>query len=68
MKLLIIVFSILFVLLFIVIFLAVYLTRNKDAQNNQNETETIICEKGYFLPIDNEGDKNCLKCNIEKCI
>ena len=44
------------------------LVNGRCEKDIQNETETIICEKGYFLPIDNEGDQNCLKCNIEKCI
>ena len=65
----------LFIILIIIIIIFFYLlfSRRKKFKNisinkTQNINNKIICESGFYLPLDDPLAKNCKKCSIENCI
>lgn len=66
---------ILFIILIIIIIIFLYLlfSKRKTLKNiiinkAQIENNKIICESGFYLPLDDPLAKNCKKCSIENCI
>ena len=64
----------LFIILIIVniIFFYLFFSRRKKFKNitinkTQNINNKIICESGFYLPLDDQSAKNCKKCSIENC-
>ena len=69
------VFLILFIILIIIIiiFFCLYFSRRKKfknitIKNTQIANNKIICESGFYLPLDDPLAQNCTKCSLENCI
>ena len=59
-------------LIIIIIFFCLFFSRRKKLKNitinkTQISNNKIICESGFYLPLDDQSAKNCKKCSIENC-
>ena len=63
---------IILIIIIIIFFCLLFFKRKKLKNITINKTQIannkIICESGYYLPLDDPLTKNCKKCSIDNCI